>query len=136
MAGAGGLVVVLAVFRGGRGRGKGTFCTVAEYDSAHSPQEAANAKRMLKRLRPVAIIKPRAIMSPATRISEGPLALAFYAKNIDGWYSKITCPGHYLATQAKTRQTAYLLAAEDYHPPRRPDIDWGSYRTLCGEVAP
>jgi hypothetical protein len=34
---------------------------VPEYDSAHSPQEAANAKRMLKRLRPVAIIKPRAI---------------------------------------------------------------------------
>jgi len=73
VAGAAGL----AVFSGGRGRGKGTFCAGAENDSAHSPHEAANAKRMLKRLRPVAIIKPRAVVSPATRISAGPLALAF-----------------------------------------------------------
>jgi hypothetical protein len=76
-SGSAGLVVFLAVFRGGRGRGKGTFCTVAENDSAHSPQEAANAKRMLKRLRPVAIIKPRAVVSPATRISAGPLAMVY-----------------------------------------------------------
>ena len=58
---AAGGVACLAVFSGGRGRGNGTFCAVAENDSAHSPQEAAKAKRMLKRLRPVAIIKPRAV---------------------------------------------------------------------------
>jgi len=32
---------------------------------------------MLKRLRPVAIIKPRAVVSPATRISAGPLAMVY-----------------------------------------------------------
>ena len=68
----------LPAFSGGRGRGKGT---VPEYALAHSPQEAANAKRMLKRLRPVAIIKPRAIGPRRPEFRAGPQAFGLLGQN-------------------------------------------------------
>ena len=42
---------------------------------ADSPQAAANAKQMLKRLRPVAFIQPRLSVNPATPIQARPQAL-------------------------------------------------------------
>ena len=72
-------VAGLAVFSGGRGRGNGNFlCSRPKTIPRTARRQAAKRNnRMLKRLRPVAIIKPRAVVSPATRISAGPLALAY-----------------------------------------------------------